>query len=499
MTKLKLRKIFATATLAVAVVFTLTACADSKSGMFNPLLFIAGGSNTAVISAGTMTKGSVIVNGVRFTAAAGAAIRIDDNPNRLELELRNGMGVKVKGRIYDDRINGAYDMVEAEPEVRGKLLAKGAANFTVNGQSVFIDDLTEFEHRAGDDSFTSISFSDLLNNNEVEVHGGRDDQGRILASRVERRAVHAVDEVKGFISSVPTGSSFTLTNGVSSITVNYTGASITPSGATLSQNDFVEVHGSYDSPTTTLTATRIDREDLEDSEFEPAEGQETQVEGFVSGFTGHPGDFNVADRTVRTASGTRFESGSSADLANNVRVEAEGHLQAGILIADKIKFKRQSIRLKSTVTEVSGAQIKFFGSPGTGFLAVTTNSLTDNKVGAISQGDSVEVRGFEDKLGNVIASRIDSAGGGKDYLRGRVTAKAFNSGSGAGSLTILGLTGATTNSTTFFSLGEISLLTPAAFYGAVVPASGSSPGSLVKMKGTFSGTAGDIDEAEFEN
>lgn len=66
---------FVTATVAAAV-FALGACGGG------------GGSQNAasvpVVSTGTMTKGSVIVNGVRFTAAAGATIRVDDNPGATE-------------------------------------------------------------------------------------------------------------------------------------------------------------------------------------------------------------------------------------------------------------------------------------------------------------------------------------------------------------------------------------------------------------------------------
>ena len=98
---------------AVAAVFALSACGGGGGS--------AGVTSAPVVSTGTMTKGSVIVNGVRFTAGAGAAIRVDDNPNSTEAELRDGMEVKVKGRINDDRITGQFEKVEAEPRVRGQM------------------------------------------------------------------------------------------------------------------------------------------------------------------------------------------------------------------------------------------------------------------------------------------------------------------------------------------------------------------------------------------
>ena len=85
----------------------------------------AAATSQPVIAAGTMTVGSVILNGTRFTAGAGASITIDDNPGRPETALRDGMQVKVKGIIDDDQLTGRFEKVETEVEVRGMLENKG--------------------------------------------------------------------------------------------------------------------------------------------------------------------------------------------------------------------------------------------------------------------------------------------------------------------------------------------------------------------------------------
>src|ERR1044072_2755560 len=80
-------------------------------------LFIAGcgggtggtgatGSSPAV-SIGVMTKGSIIVNGVHFDDST-ATIRIDDRAGT-GAELQNGMVVKVRGQIKDNRHNKGGD------------------------------------------------------------------------------------------------------------------------------------------------------------------------------------------------------------------------------------------------------------------------------------------------------------------------------------------------------------------------------------------------------
>ncbi|NTW59058.1 MAG: hypothetical protein HGA43_07820 [Nitrospirae bacterium] len=479
--------------IALAALVLLSSCSGGGSS--------GGGATTTtasspVITTGTMTTGSVIVNGVRFTADSGATIRVDDNPGRPETELRDGMQVKVKGQINDDRITGRFEKVEAEPEVRGKLASLGTGSFAVNGQIVYVDDSTVFEDRIAG-VFSAITFTALGNANEVEVHGGRDDQGRVRATRVERRDDSPLDEVKGTISTVPNGATFTLTNGTISITVSYGTATITPAGATLSQGDFVQVHGSFSAGT--FTASLINREDLEDAEFEPTEGQEFEVEGHINGFTAHPGEFQVEGRTVRTTLSTRFEGGSSADLDNNVKVEAEGHLSIGALVADKIKFKSAQVRIEALATAIdtTARTVTVMGR------TVQANDLTrfDDALNTITANtDRVEVRAYVDKAGTIIAIRLKKVGGGSDALQAPVSAK------NATAKTLTLLDGGNAIAVSLSGTPEDHFLNyvhapigSVAFFGAVTPASGTTAGTLVKVKGTFSAGSITGTEAELEN
>ena len=451
----------------------------------------------AAVATGTMTKGSVIVNGVHFTAAAGSAIRIDDNPGRPETELHNGMKVKVKGTIASGGTTGSYQKVEAEPEVRGIMSAKGIDDFLVNGQHVYVDDRTVFEDRVAG-IFGSITFADLSNANEVEIHGGRDDLGRIRASRVERRDDGPVDEVKGTIASAPNGATFQLASaGSGTITVNYGLATvITPTGATLNLGDPVEVHGAFSGGT--ITASIIDREDLEDAEYEPVEGQQMRAEGFVSGFTAHPGLFQVGGRDVRTTASTVFQGGSPVDLDNGVEVEAEGHITLGVLVASKVKFEREVIRMQTTVTAHTASTLTLFdrsvsiNADLTLLKNITIGSIVDNTT-------KVEMRGYEDGTGAIIAVRLDPAGGGNDFLQAPVTTK--NSGAktlvlmNGGNAITADLSGVSENS---FLDAAHNPIGSAAFFAAVTPATTGVPGTIVKVKGSYSGGTITGTEAEIE-
>jgi hypothetical protein len=462
-----------------AAVFALSACGGGGGG--------GGGlGSSAAISAGTMTKGSVIVNGVKFTASAGATFRVDDNPSATEAQLRDGMEVKVKGQINNDGTTGQFEKVQAEPEVRGKIAgAPGADDFTVNGQHVITDDNTVFEDRvAGVFNKLNNGINDLLDTNEVEVHGGRDDLGNVRATRVERRDDNPENEVKGTVSGLP-ANPFTLTNGSTPILVNVTGGTtISPVKVpplVLANTNFVEVHGTFDKATNTITATRIDIEDLEDAEFEPAQGQEFEVEGYVSGFTATPGTFEVGSQTVTTTSATTFRNGTAVDLDNSVKVEAEGHYDnvTKVLTATRIDFKRSRVILGGIPSVVNPDNVTLLGK------TVKFTSATRNDSGTIDTTNRIEVRGYVDKSGTVVAERIKSLGGNRDIVQARVTGESGNV------LTLLGytadLTGISVSNLKDSKSGTYATL--AAFLAAITPSSSTPPGTLVKVKGTVTGSA----------
>jgi outer membrane translocation and assembly module TamA len=209
--------------------------------------------------------------------------------------------------------------------------------------------------------------------------------------------------------------------------------------------------------------------------------------------------FLVGTQAVQVNTGTRFENGSAVDLANGARVEAEGHVFTGsTLVAEKVTFKRTRVILNGIAT-VTGS------IPGTGTLVVLgktvqTNSLTqfDASAGVVTTGERVEVRGFIDGLGTIVAERVDDtpSGGNKDSVQARVTVKVGNV------LTLL--VGTTTidadltNATQFSDTNEQPIPTLTAFLAAVTAAPAPG-GTLVKVKGTFSTGTIAVDEAELEN
>jgi hypothetical protein len=356
-----------------------------------------GTSATSIKSSGLMTKGSVILNGVTYTIAANATIRIDDNPGT-EGGLDDGMVVKLSGTKNDDGVTGTADAIEEEHEFKGVVTDVNTLADPQNIEildsnlTVYVDDLTVYSNVA---DLSGISPSDF-----IEVHGFRDVDGNIRATRVELLSGPLVeDEIKGIVTNlnVPILQAFS----IGALQVNFGLATIEPAGATLANGQLVEVHGNMFLGA--FDATLVQIEDLEDDEFD------------------HPGTFKVDGRSVQTTSATEFVGGSSEDLMNEIRVEAEGHNSGNVLIAEKIKFKRARVRM---VAVASSASTLDFATGDT--VTIVINDLTDtsNATLPLAGPQRYEMEGFKDNAGNIIAEEIEDTNESRDILKAPVEAKA---------------------------------------------------------------------------
>ena len=384
-----------------------------------------GGSSsggTDVVMSGTMTKGSVILNGVRFDDT-NAGITADEAAITAA-DLGDGMTVKLKGTVDAGGETGEAELVEVENELKGSIDSIDSANgsFVVLGHTVFVDSATVFEDVA--------DLSGLSGGDPVEIHGMRTSTG-IRATRVELlSSAPAEDEVRGIVSDKdnPTGTFEIAGGGGTEFT--YDGSTVIEDGTTFADGDLVEVHldGS-------LYATRIELEDEEDSEFSSAD--EFEIEGYVSNLSGSSGNysFTIGTQQVETTAGTEFEGGAEGDLANDVRVEVEGPLSGGTLFAEEIEFE-DTVRLEANP---SAGSADLFG------LTVEVTALTEFKGDISSEGDidaldPLHVRGYVAPDGStVIATRIEQNNDegllspGDEFLQGVVT-----SINGTTSLIILG-------------------------------------------------------------
>lgn len=442
-----------------------------------------GGTGGTGISTGVMTKGSVIVNGVRFEESL-AQITIDD-ADGLPDDLQDGMVVKVRGTFNDDGLNGEAERIEAENEVQGAISAIGPETdaFTVLGVKVFVDGGTVFSNVPGS-SIAGLSEGDV-----VEVHGLRDPANDLRATRVELLSGPRLlepDELKGTVSGHnPADNTFFL----GTQPVSYTGATIRPPG-TIVDGIPVEVNGSLIGAT--LVASIVDLEDLEDAAFDPAEGEEVEVEGFVSGFSVHPGTFFVDGRPVETTSSTRFEGGISLDLADGVRVEAEGRMSGSSLIAEKIEFE-ESIRMETNVQVVGTDSITVLGK--TVFL--TSRTEKDKFVDPVElAGQGVKVRGFANLDGATItATRIEKLDNPVGLDQHELQGPVGSFDAAARTLVILEITVDASGPGVQFDADDDNPVSPSQFFAAL-----TENRTVVDVRGTFDAPTATIqaDRVEIE-
>ena len=202
---------------------------------------------------------------------------------------------------------------------------------------------------------------------------------------------------------------------------------------------------------------------------------------------------------VTTNNATVFEGGVAADLGLDIKVEAEGTIDAnGVLVATKIDIRRASaVRLVALIDSVAPSGDSFVA------LGITINvdeltriedksdmDMEPFSVGDLVAGNYVEVRGMEFPAGSgdILASLIEREDPDTETeLQGFVTTP------GEPSFEILGVT-ITTNGATQFEDAAETVISSAQFFGAL------QQGSLVKASGLeVADQAITADEVEFEN
>ncbi len=419
-------KRFIRTALSASLSLSLAACGGSSDstdpGTTPP------GVTPNVVLQGTITArsaGQITVNGVALTTPATVKI---EKVEKAESELKTGMVVKVKARA-DDRTGQATE-VEFEDAVKGKVEFKDSSTLSVGGQTVRIDDSTEFEDNVN--RLGSIAVDD-----RVRVSGVPDDKGGLRASRIDRDAGTSNDfEVKGVVSDL-SATGFTLKTSVDALLADtYTvtlaaGASI-PAG--VANGGFVEVRslGPVQAGNVIVAASISVEDRLGASQ------SEVHLEGIVT--SGAAASFVVSGTTVTTTDATLWTGGVAADLIPGVKVEAEGTYGAdGVLAARKVSF-RYSSKLQGVVSAVSAA-----GGAGTltvNGILVKVDAITDQRdpLASIAAGDLVELRGYLGRDGaSLVATRLELRNDDRPIIQGVVTAK----DEAAGTITILGKTIAT--------------------------------------------------------
>jgi hypothetical protein len=424
-----------------------------------------------VVVSGVITGfGSVFVNGVRFETSGATFTK--DGQSTTQQALRVGQMVHIKGRVNSSSGQATADSVNQDDDLEGPITSIDAVaqTFVVLAHTVRVTADTSF-----DDSLGTASFAGLTVGLQVEVSGMPDASGNIVATRIEKRGAGVTQlEVMGRVTALDTvAHKFRL----GSLVVDYTNATLRDFPASgIAADQLVEVKGNSLNAAGELVATRVELRNFDGDD----RSARREIEGLVTRYVSAT-DFDVAGRPVTTTATTRFENGSAADLALNVKIEAEGAINAaGVLVAVKIEFKRgghagAAGRVDTVTADAAGTggTIKVLG------VTITVDAMTriEDKSDAriemfritnISSGDYLRVRGKETGPLALTASRLERRripSRDEGYVRGTVRDVA------APNLTILGVPVVTTPSTEFEEQGSVDFFAMA--NGKIAAAKGS--------------------------
>ncbi|HVJ73819.1 MAG TPA: DUF5666 domain-containing protein [Casimicrobiaceae bacterium] len=349
---------------------------------------IVGTGDARVLSSGIITAtapGAIVVNG-QTVSIAGATVSIN-GVAASAADLRIGMVVAVDGRVNPDG-SAVATSVAYRAEVAGVVdgVDVAASAFTLLGQRVRTDRLTVFE---------GGTLASMLGQ-RVEVSGLRAGPADVFATWIQVSAepppavvpIEVVGTVAALDATVKRFS-------VGSQLVDYASLAATAVPAGFANGSKVRVSGTVPVAGGIVTATAIA---LVAPPLPGQNAQRVELDGFVTDFAGLA-SFRVNDQPVDARSAT-FENGSAASLGNGARVEVEGRLDNGVVIASKVEFEHaatvdldgnvQSVNVPGATFVVGGETIAVVAS--TQFEDRTASPDPSFALAKLAVGDRVAVK-----------------------------------------------------------------------------------------------------------
>ena len=357
-----------------------------------------GGTTASVPTGGTGSSatgaitgfGSIIVGGVRFDDSA-ASILDDDGAGLNSGDLKLGMVVRIKGgKKTDDgsSVRAKAESIEVHSELQGPVDSKTANSIVVLGQTVKISATTFFED--------GLSLATLAVGAVVEVHGFVDPaNNNLTATRIESKPNAKVFKLQGAISALNTA---TKTFTIGTLTISYLTA-VLPSSLTLANGSVVRVRLATTPVNGTWTALKVQK-----FEIEQEDRNEAEVEGIITTFDSST-RFSVNGLPVNASAAV-----VPAGLKLGARVEVEGSLVSGVLVAKKVQLEdgadAAKFELHGTLSLLD-TTAKTFVLRG---MKVKYDSATTFSVGVtaltLANGINLEVKGMRSDANVILATQI---------------------------------------------------------------------------------------------
>ena len=332
---------------ALFSVFLLISCGSGGGGGMT-----AGGGigGTGIISQGAVSAfGSIFVNGTEFDTSTSEFIINGKEGSVGDLDIGRVVTVEGTGNlddistvanrvIYNDNVAGPVEDVSVIDDTTKEIV--------VLGQTVIVNVITKFKET----TFDTMAIDDV-----VEVSGYLDDTGAIRATFVGKTGdITAILEygVTGFVANLDIDSQ---TFKINDLTVDYSSADTSALPGNLPTDGLlVEVEGTLDAISGVMIATKIELEE----ELDDGDGDEIEVMGFVTEIITENSiiKFKIGNQEVHVDSDPEivvYVDGDPSDIAPGQKLEAEGSLVGGVLIADEIEFwEPDQIEVEGIVDEV---------------------------------------------------------------------------------------------------------------------------------------------------
>jgi len=450
--------------LVVLSILVFDGCGSGSGGGGGGIGGLAGGIGGTGVTSGTLSGfGSVFVNGIEFETD-GASRTVNDvtdisNGSDDDRVLGIGMVVTIIGTVNDDGLTGTADSIEYDNEIDGPVAAAPVEDPDGNSKTLDIFNVTVVVDR-NTTVFVTTDYDSLVQNDVLEVSGYFDANGKLLATRVEKKGVLDLGvsevEIKGEVSGFNGIDTFML----GGITVTFDGATeFEDLPGTVRDGQFVEVKGTLVT-TISMSANRIE---LEEDGFGD-DVDRISIEGIVTDFDGIS-NFKVAGQRVDASDATFEPAALAATIADGDRVETGGSIINGILEAEEVEQRGGDVRVSAVVDSTNNVAgtVTLQVVPGQ-TITVTSSSQTQIEdklneeepfgISGIAAGDFLNVEGFVDGNGNFIATQIEREEPDDIVLRGPADVPPTGGGTVAGTLSILGVEIATDDATDFEDASE---------------------------------------------
>lgn len=269
--------------------------------------------------------GSVVVNGVHYDESK-AVIEDEDGQSYDGSELHLGMMAEIESRDHDESSGtpkATATKIRLVGLMRGPVESVANGSIVVLGQTVAVTATTVFG-----ESFAGGANA-IAPGSVVKVYGTLDTaSGAYSATRVEASSDAGPYKLRGVVTAYDPALK---TLKIGTALIDLSGVAIP---ADLAVGSVVRVRLQTSQTNGMWVATQ-----LKTIHFRPDDNDHTEIEGTISEFTS-AASFRVDGLQV-DASKARFEDGS-AGLDAGVRVEVEGTLVNGVLIATKLEIKSET-------------------------------------------------------------------------------------------------------------------------------------------------------------